>query len=352
MTYFGAVFAAWCTYGSFDVETSWAWRMPSLLQALFPFLQFLCFFFVPESPRWLVANNRHAEARQILVTHHAGGDDASPLVNFQMAEIENTILAEKVATPQSSYADCFRSTANRRRTFIAVVLGLFAQWSGNGVVAYYLAPNVGIIGVTQTALQRLIGGLLLVFDWVVAVFAGALLVDRVGRRPLLLVSVAGMLVTYMCWTTLNHFLAPSNHPGANHAILAVTFIYYLFYNIGWEPLVWAYPVEIFPYTLRCRGLTITLASAHLGSIVGHFFNPIATERLGWVYFIVFSGLLALLLGIVYTCFPETRGYSLEGVKELFDGESSSPDADWRADEDGKSAFVENVAELPKEMRCV
>ncbi|OWP04258.1 hypothetical protein B2J93_9326 [Marssonina coronariae] len=343
--YFGAVLAAWCTYGSFDAETSWAWRMPSLMQALFPFLQFLCFFFVPESPRWLVANDRHADARKILVTHHAGGDEASPLVDFQMAEMEDAIRGEKATMSQGSFAQCLQTSANRRRAFIALTLGIFAQWSGNGVVAYYLAPDVRILGVRRTSLQMLIGGLLLLFDWFVAVFAGAMLVDRVGRRPLLLVSVAGMLITYMAWTAINHFLAPDSHPGANYAILACTFVYFLFYNVGWDPLLWAYPIEIFPYTLRCRGLTITLASAYLGSIIGHFCNPIATKQFGWIYFVVFCALLALLLGIVYSCFPETRGFTLEGIVEVFEGPrervgsglSRDMDVDRKGsiDEDGK-----------------
>lgn len=145
------------------------------------------------------------------------------------------------------------------------------------------------------------------------------MVDRLGRRTLFLISTAGMLVSYICWTALNSVFARDSNQTAGYAVLAFIFIYYFFYDIAWTPLLWAYPAEIFPYTLRARGLTITLSSAYLGLILGQIVNPIAMTDIGWKYYTVFCCLLAILLVIVYLCYPETRGHSLEEIAEIFDG---------------------------------
>ncbi|KAH6721702.1 lactose permease [Leptodontidium sp. MPI-SDFR-AT-0119] len=317
--YLGSVFAAWSTYGSFRLQSTLAWRIPSTLQGAFPLIQLCCFYWVPESPRWLIAHGKHDEARDIFTKYHSAGDKDSPLVDFELAEIETAIRAENTAISQSSYIDCIRTSPNRRRTFIAVSLGVFAQWSGNGVVSYYLTLVLDTIGIKAASSQTLINGMLQLFNWIISILAGALMVDRLGRRTLFLISTAGMLVSYICWTALNSVFARDSNQTAGYAVLAFIFIYYFFYDIAWTPLLWAYPAEIFPYTLRARGLTITLSSAYLGLILGQIVNPIAMTDIGWKYYTVFCCLLAILLVIVYLCYPETRGHSLEEIAEIFDG---------------------------------
>jgi MFS family permease len=85
--FFGAIFAAWLTYGTIKRHDDWSWRIPSFLQGAFPFFQFIFWFAIPESPRWLIAKGRVEEARALFVLHHAGGDVNSPLVEFEMKEI-------------------------------------------------------------------------------------------------------------------------------------------------------------------------------------------------------------------------------------------------------------------------
>jgi MFS family permease len=148
---------------------------------------------------------------------------------------------------ETSYLDLVRTAPNRRRTLIAAIVGFFAQWNGAGVASYYLTLVLNTVGITSSADQTLIKGLLQVFNWLAAVFAGALMVDRLGRRTLFLASVAGMFVSYIAWTALaSVFVSTLNHQ-AGHAVVAIfIFIYYFFYDIAWSPLLLAYPVEIFP----------------------------------------------------------------------------------------------------------
>ena len=84
----------------------------------------------------------------------------------------------------------------------------------------------------------------------------------------------------------------------------------------------AYPVEIWPYRLRSRGLTVTLVATVLAVFFNIFINPIALGAIGWKYYIVFVAVLIAMIVTVYFFYPETRGHSLEQMAVLFDGEDA------------------------------
>ncbi|KAJ2902731.1 hypothetical protein MKZ38_000157 [Zalerion maritima] len=317
--YFGAIIAAWCTYGTNKLDTKWAWGIPSMLQGAVPLLQLLGWWFLPESPRWLVSQGRQEEARQVLIDNHAGGQADSPLVQFEMEEIERALVLEAESMSTVSWVELVRTPANRKRTLIAGLVGWFAQWNGVGVVSYYLSLVLNTIGITKSKDQTLINGLLQIFNWIISTGLGALAVDRVGRRALFLISTSGMLVSYIIWTGLTSYFNDTQNSTSGRAVLAFIFIYYFFYDIAWTPLLQAYPVEIFPYTLRARGLSFTYVCSFTGLIVGNQVNPIAMEAIGWKYYIVFCCILAVLLVIIYFLFPETKGYTLEEISEIFEG---------------------------------
>lgn len=236
-----------------------------------------------------------------------------------MNEIEECIRLESDVTSASSWFDLVKTGPNRRRTIIAIIVGWFAQWNGIGVVSYYLTLVLNTIGITSVDQQALINGLLQLFNFAVAVFGGAMMVDRLGRRSLFLIGTGGMLCAYVPWTVLTSNFVQTKNPLVGNSVVAFIFIAYFFYDIAWTPLLQAYPVEIFPYTLRSRGLSVALTSSYLGLITGQFVNPIALKAIGWMYYIVFCVLLAILFGMIWFLFPETKGRSLEEIAEIFDG---------------------------------
>lgn len=181
--------AAWATFGTRNYAGSWAWRLPSLLQVLLPAIGIPGLIMIPESPRWLVSVDRIDEARKNLADLHAGGDIRSPLIEFEMAEIQQTIKAEKEAEQYSAWTDLWATPGNRHRLFISISLGTFAQWSGNGVVSYYLSIILNSVGITSVDDQTLISACLQIWNLIWAGTA-ALLVDRLGRRMLFMTSVS------------------------------------------------------------------------------------------------------------------------------------------------------------------
>ncbi|KAH7139923.1 general substrate transporter [Dactylonectria estremocensis] len=317
--YFGAIFAAWSTFGTFKMPSTWSWRIPSLLQGAIPAVQLAGLYFVPESPRWLVSKGRTEDARKIFSEYHAGGSQDSPLVDFEVYEVQQAVSAEAQELSSASWLDLVSGPANRRRTLIAVIVGWFSQWNGVAVTSYYLTLVLNTIGITKAKDQTLINGILQIFNWLVATFLGALMVDKLGRRPLFLISTTGMLASYIAWTGLTSYFVESHNEAAGRAVVAFIFIFYFFYDIAWTPMLQAYPVEIYPFTLRGRGLSLTYITAATGLIVGNQVNPIAMKAIAWKYYIVFCCILCVLLGVIYLLFPETKGRTLEEIREVFEG---------------------------------
>ncbi|CAI6092325.1 unnamed protein product [Clonostachys chloroleuca] len=316
--YLGGIIAAWCTFGTFKIPSPWSWRIPSLLQGLVPFIQLLFIYFVPESPRWLVAQGRLAEARNFFIKYHAGGDENSPLVEFEIDEVETAITLEADTFSQHSWFDLVRGRANRKRLLIIFVIGWFAQWNGVGLISYYIGLILNTIGITEVKDQTLINALLNVSNWIGAVFVGAMMVDRLGRRTLYLLSTCWMLVCYAIWTGLtSHFIATKN-TAVGKGVVAFVFFTYFGYSIAWAPLLQAYTVELYPYTLRGRGLSALYLFSFSGLVLANQVNPIAMAALGWKYYIVFCCILFVLVFVIWFLFPETRGHTLEEIRQLFD----------------------------------
>ncbi|KAB8255192.1 general substrate transporter [Aspergillus pseudonomiae] len=321
MYYLGAILASWTCYGTQrNMTDDWTWRIPSIIQAGFPIVQILFWWCVPESPRWLIANDRREEAEELLARFHTAGDISHPLVQFEMSEIIHTLSMEARAS-QVPWLTLVKTPGNRKRTFIAVCVGAFAQWNGVAVVSYYLTLVLDTVGITDSDTQTLINGLLQVFNFIAAGSA-ALLVDRLGRRTLFLWSAAGMLVSFVIWTACSAVFDTSQAAPLGNTVIAFVFIFYFHYDIAYTPLLLGYPTEIFPYSIRSKGVTTTLLSVYSSLVILAFVNPIALENIGWHYYIFFCCFDLLVLAVTFFMFPETKGHSLEEIAQIFDGPSA------------------------------
>jgi hypothetical protein len=201
------------------------------MQIACPLLALTGFILSPESPRWLISVGRIDEARQVLADFHAGGDLDSPIVTYQMTEIEATIKAEKESSASTSYMDMTRTPGNRHRLLISASLGIFSQWAGNGVVSYYLPLMLSTVGIKTVSEQTLISACLNVWNLLWAV-AAAFSVDRLGRRFLFLASTVTMLASFIVITGLSGSFATSPIPAVGVSVIPFIFIFFAGYDIA------------------------------------------------------------------------------------------------------------------------
>ena len=177
----GSIVAAWTTYGTFRIMNNWAWRIPSTIQALASIIQICCFFWVVESPRWLVSKDRLDESRDIIIRYHANADPTDPIVVVELEEIREALRLEKMENSSVTYMSFFKTKGNRLRFFIILAVGFFSQWSGNRLISYYLTLVLDSIGYKSQDTQTLINGILAIWNLVTTVIC-SLLVNKFKRR--------------------------------------------------------------------------------------------------------------------------------------------------------------------------
>jgi len=167
--YLGSIIAGWSTYGTFRILSTWAWRIPSVLQALAPAIQLAFIWFIPESPRWLVDRGRDEEAIHVIRKYHCGGNGDDPLIEFEYQEIKEALRIEKEAKSSSTYLSLFKTKGNLKRMRVIIALAFFSQWSGNGLVSYYLTKVLNGIGISGQGEQLLINGILQIYNYATAI---------------------------------------------------------------------------------------------------------------------------------------------------------------------------------------
>lgn len=143
----------WLTFGTKYIESDASWRIPAALQCSPSVVQLALIFWCPESPRWLISRDRNEEALNILAYYHANGNQNDATVQFEYREIKETLRIEFQYKKSSSYLDFFRTKGNRYRFIVIISLGLFSQWSGNGLVSYFSKEIYDTIGVTNNTDQ-------------------------------------------------------------------------------------------------------------------------------------------------------------------------------------------------------
>jgi len=148
-----------------------------------------------ESPRWYIQKNRPDRALRILAHYYAFDDTNDITVQFVQREIETTLALEKEFSKYSIF-EFFKTKGNRHRLLILVTLGFFSQWSGNAIISYYLTKVLDQVGITNQKEQLEINGGLGIWGWIVAVTC-SLLIDKVGRRKMFLISTFSMMIVYV-----------------------------------------------------------------------------------------------------------------------------------------------------------
>lgn len=319
---FGIFLVYWIDYAFVNHASSYAWRIPTILQAIILFAIMALVCIIPETPRWLAAHDRPEECLSVLARIADSSED-NPEVRRLHTVITETVAFEN--SRQAGWKDIVRSDPikSRRRFLIACGVQIFQQLGGINAIIYYsgtlFQKSIGF----DTHMSSLMSGFLQTWFFV-ASFIPWLLIDRIGRRPLLLSMISLMAAVMAVQAALIYqvqYVTASAH-AAGIAAAAMLFVFQGAFTVGFQATVWVYPSEILPLRLRQRGSSISTAANWICNYIIVQITPPAIANIGWRTYIIFAVLNATWVPIIYLFFPETKGLELEDVDRLFGGEGS------------------------------
>ncbi|MBX2966590.1 MAG: sugar porter family MFS transporter [Cyclobacteriaceae bacterium] len=281
-----------------NIDLGWRYMLGS---ETIPALLFLiALFFVPESPRWLASKNRNAEAMKIL--EKVNGKERAGEV---MQEIKQTFTEEK-GTIGELFAPGLRTAM-----IIGVFLALFSQITGINAIIYYapeIFKSVGF-GTDSALLQTVIIGV----TNTVFTFVAIRLIDRAGRRKLLLWGISGM-ISCLIGVGIVFFFELSSGPLLLLFILG--FIASFASSLG--PIPWVLISEIFPNKTRGIAMSFAVFTIWIGVVLVTQLTPILLSEVGGaITFWIFGANAIALLLFTYKMIPETKGKTLEEIEKYW-----------------------------------
>ncbi|KAJ7610440.1 hexose transporter [Roridomyces roridus] len=318
----GSIVAAWTTFGSFHIQSTWAWRLPSALQALPSVFQVLLVLLVPESPRYLVKKGKEERALKTLAYYHADGDENDPLVRYEFEEIKAAMEYDRSVVANIGWKSLISSKGNLKRLRIIIAIAFFSQWSGNGLASYYLNKVLSDIGITNPTTQLLLNGILSIWSLICGLTTSSI-VERFGRRLLFLSSAALMTLFFTMQTVSFARFTINGDPNAAHAVIAFIFLYSAAYNLAFSPLIVTYALEILPYNIRAKGFNVFNITISIALIFNQYVNPIALAALSWKYYVVYCVWLVCECVFLWFYLVETKNHTLEETAAIFDGMGAS-----------------------------
>ncbi|KAK5046913.1 hypothetical protein LTR84_007267 [Exophiala bonariae] len=311
----GFVCAQWMGYGCSLVRGPLSWRLPLAFQVAPALILAAGTWFLPESPRYLAERGNEAAARATLEKLHS---------DQKIVQSEYTLIQQMLEVERQSrvgWLDMFRERSYRKRLLIACSIQLFTQTSGINVINYYGPRIYGVLDFSTSRSLFIIGiygALAQVYNTICIA-----LVDRVGRKKLLIPSMIGMGAALCVNATLAHFFIDDaselgeRNTNALRASVAMNFVFSVFFtSVGC--LSWIMCAELFPTAIRAKGTALSTFTNWASNLVVAQCSPIALSKMGYRYFYIFMAFNWVAAAVVYFYYPETQGYTLERVNELFD----------------------------------
>lgn len=279
----------------FDGSNDWRWMLG--VEAIPAAIYFVSVFFVPKSPRWLITVKKDEQgAREVL--NKMGIDD----VEKELREIE---AAEEGVEESDGFFTKYKKPA-----ILAFLIAFFNQLSGINFVLYY-APEIlelaGLAAKDSLFNSIAIGGVNLVFT-----FLGVYLIDRAGRRQLLIIGSIGYIASLL-------MIALSFYANLGSIILLVSIMAFISsHAVGQGAVIWVFIAEIFPNHVRAKGTSWGTGTHWVFAAIITLLGPVVIgvfQTNPWQIFAIFAGMMVFQLLFALFMMPETKGVSLEDIQK-------------------------------------
>jgi sugar porter (SP) family MFS transporter len=298
---FNVVFGILAAYSSnYLIRTlhlgSLEWRWQVGIAAL-PALGFLALLFgIPRSPRWSASKGRNEEALAVLKLM---GD---PNPEAELADIQSALAEEHATAHEPVFQWKYRYPL-----FLAISIGAFNQLAGINSILYYLNSIFASAGFSQISGDQ--QAIAIGFTNLVFTIVGMSVIDKLGRKTLLLVGAVG---TASCLAAVSWLFATNSHPGA---LVWVLITYIAFFALSQGTVIWVYIGEVFPNAVRTKGQGVGNASHWFMNTAIQLAFPMVVAQIGrsapFTFFAVMTGLQFVVVLLVY---PETKGQTLEALQ--------------------------------------
>lgn len=306
-----------------------AWRVPFALQIFPAVVLGVGMIFFPESPRFYVMRNKKDKAINALATLRRIHTDAEPIQTEYLA-IKAEILFEEslwearfpgkkgVSLFASQYASLVSTWPSFKRLAIGSCIMFFQQFIGCNAIIYFaptMFAQLGLTGSTSGLLATGVYGIVNTLSTLPALF----LIDRIGRRPLLMCGAAGTFASLVIVGGIigGYGASLADNKAAGWAGIAFIYIYDINFSYSFAPIGWVLPAEIFPLGNRSKAMAITTSATWMCNFIIGLVTPSMLDRLGWGTYIFFAAFALLAFIFTYFCVPETRGKSLEDMDVVF-----------------------------------
>ncbi|KAG4443336.1 hypothetical protein IFR05_001205 [Cadophora sp. M221] len=315
-------------------QSNASWRIPLALQIIPALVLGFGMIFYPDSPRWLLSRERDEAAFRTLSKLRRLPADHPDIV-AEVLDVKASIMLENsyikehyaglsgVKLHAAQYFSLVTNKSRFRRLAIGCSIMFFQQFMGCNAMIYYaptMFKSLGLNGNTTSLLATGVYGIVNCLSTIPAV----LLIDRLGRRPLLMCGAAGTCISLVIVGGIIGAYGDSlsSNKVAGWVGVAFIYIYDVNFSYSFAPIGWVLPSEIFNLAIRSKAISITTSTTWMCNFIIGLVTPDMLEKITWGTYIFFAAFCAIAFAFVYFFVPETCGKTLEDMDLVF-GDTSA-----------------------------
>ncbi|MDI5899650.1 sugar porter family MFS transporter, partial [Flavobacterium sp. XS2P67] len=313
------IFLGYCTnYGTKVYENSAQWRVGLGLCFFWAIMMIIGMISMPESPRFLIRNNRLDEARKsIAYSNRVSAED--PSVYALVEELDAAIRKEESAG-KATWGELITGKPKIfYRLMCGVMIQALQQLTGNNYFFYYGTTIFQAVGLEDSFQTSIVLGVVNFVSTIISIYS----VNKLGGRRSLLIGAAGMVACYVVYASVGVTRLYTNpehtesSKGAGSVMIVFACFFIFFFATTWGPVAFVVVSEIYPIRIKSKAMGLATAANWLWGFLISFFTPFITSAINFYYGYVFMGCCVFAFVFVYLTIPSTRGLSLEEVDELY-----------------------------------